>query len=151
MICCGVSPTFSATQLVHLPARVVHLRGADERGAGPAVFDGEELSGKAVLLDTGWDEHARTDATAAPPPFLTADGARALIDAGVVLVGTDSVNIDDTSAEAAGERPAHTVLLTAGVPVVEHLRDLDQLAEHGRPVQGRRLRHFPGARLRRDR
>ena len=46
-------------------------------------------------------------------PFLTAGGARHLIDAGALLVGIDSVNIDDT--ESGGARPAHTLLLGAGV------------------------------------
>jgi kynurenine formamidase len=40
------------------------------------------------------------------------------------LVGIDAVNIDDTTTRA---RPAHSVLLGAGVPVVEHLTGLGQL------------------------
>src|SRR5699024_4801604 len=43
-----------------------------------------------------------------------------LVESGAVLVGIDSVNIDDTGG---GERPAHTSLLAAGIPVVEHLAD----------------------------
>ena len=43
---------------------------------------------------------------------------------GVALVGIDSVNIDGTST---GERPIHTALLGAGIPIVEHLRGLDLL------------------------
>jgi kynurenine formamidase len=39
------------------------------------------------------------------------------------------VNIDDTSS--GGERPVHTVLLAAGVPIVEHLTGLDQLPPLG--------------------
>jgi kynurenine formamidase len=42
----------------------------------------------------------------------------------VVLVGIDSVNIDDTRG---GERPAHTGLLEAGIQVVEHLTGLGTL------------------------
>ena len=44
------------------------------------------------------------------------------------LVGIDSVNIDDTRT---GERPIHSILLAAGIPIVEHLCRLDQLT--GRP------------------
>jgi kynurenine formamidase len=40
------------------------------------------------------------------------------------VVGIDSVNIDDT---ADGERPAHTTLLAAGIPIVEHLTNLEAL------------------------
>ena len=45
--------------------------------------------------------------------------------AGAAVVGIDSVNIDGTST---GERPIHTALLAAGIPIVEHLRGLDALA-----------------------
>jgi kynurenine formamidase len=43
-------------------------------------------------------------------------------------VGIDALNIDDT---ADGERPAHTLLLAAGIPVVEHLTGLEQLPPAG--------------------
>jgi kynurenine formamidase len=55
---------------------------------------------------------------------VTAELTDALVEGGAVLVGIDSVNIDDTSG---GSRPAHTGLLAAGIPVVEHLTGLDQL------------------------
>ncbi|QOC93645.1 cyclase family protein [Micromonospora craniellae] len=58
-------------------------------------------------------------------------GAEALVDAGVALVGIDSVNIDDMSPAAGGTRPAHSTLLAAGVPIVEHLTGLDQLPPDG--------------------
>lgn len=118
------------THLVRVPARVLHLRDEDERGIGPQVVDGR-LDGTAVLLDTGWDRHFGTPAYGEPAPFLTEAGAQALIDAGAVLVGIDSLNIDDTTPEAAGARPAHTLLLAAGIHVVEHLTGLDRLPEHG--------------------
>jgi len=43
-------------------------------------------------------------------------------------VGIDSVNIDGT---ATGERPAHSALLAAGIPIVEHLANLDRLPAAG--------------------
>jgi kynurenine formamidase len=43
-------------------------------------------------------------------------------------VGIDSLNIDDTED---GRRPVHTTLLAAGIPVVEHLTDLEQLPATG--------------------
>ena len=61
--------------------------------------------------------------------FLTEEGTRWLIEAGAVLVGIDSLNIDDT--ESGGTRPAHSLLLEAGVHVVEHLTRLDQLPPQG--------------------
>ena len=47
---------------------------------------------------------------------------------GATLVGIDSLNIDDT---ADGTRPAHTILLGAGIPIVEHLRGLERLPDEG--------------------
>jgi len=77
-------------------------------------------------VHTGWDRHWGTDAYGGPAaPFLTSAAATALADAGAALVGIDSVNIDDT---ADGNRPAHSILLRAGIPIVEHLRGLEQLA-----------------------
>ncbi|MEV7692867.1 cyclase family protein [Microbacterium sp. NPDC089189] len=117
--------------LVRVPTRVFHVRGAADRGVGARTFEGEDLAGKAVLIDTGWDAHFGTEAYGHPAPYLTGEAAAALIDAGAVLVGIDSLNIDDTSPETGGARPTHTQLLAAGVHVVEHLTGLDQLPEHG--------------------
>jgi len=61
-------------------------------------------------------------------PYLTEAGARWLVEHGARLVGIDSVNIDDTSG---GHRPAHSILLAAGIPVVEHLTGLEQLPPAG--------------------
>lgn len=100
--------------------------------AGLALERCADLAGTAVLIRTGWDRHWRTERYGHPThPFLTADGARHLVAAGVALVGIDSVNIDDTSPAAAGQRPTHTTLLAAGVPVVEHLTGLDELPTTG--------------------
>ncbi|MGD2051890.1 MAG: cyclase family protein, partial [Acidimicrobiia bacterium] len=57
-------------------------------------------------------------------PFVTGETAAALAEGGAALVGVDSVNIDATTT---GERPAHSVLLAAGIPVVEHLTGLGDL------------------------
>lgn len=96
---------------------------------GPEAFNTPEVGGTAVLLRTGWDHHWNTARYGDNAhPYLTAPGAVALVEAGVVLVGIDSVNIDDT---AGGERPAHTILLAAGIPVVEHLCELHRLPRTG--------------------
>ena len=113
--------------LADLPARVFRHDLAAGRGIPATLFDGEELTGTAVLLQTGWDVHFGTPAYAAGAPFLTEAGAAALVAAGVTLVGIDSLNIDDT--ESGGTRPAHSLLLAAGIPVVEHLTGLAALPE----------------------
>jgi len=51
-----------------------------------------------------------------------------LIQQGVALVGIDWSNIDNTQDST---RPAHTTLLAAGIPIVEHLIALDRLPAHG--------------------
>jgi arylformamidase len=104
----------------------------DAPGEGPieaVSVDEAGTTGAAVLLRTGWDAHWRTERYGDPAhPHLTADGAEALVESRAALVGIDSVNIDDTTT---GERPAHTILLAAGIPVVEHLTRLDRLPRTG--------------------
>lgn len=98
------------------------------RGVEASAFDGLDVRGKAVLVCTGWSRHWRTESYFEGHPFLTEGAARRLADAGAALVGIDSYNIDDT-ADAA--RPAHTHLLRAGIPVVEHLCRLEELPAAG--------------------
>lgn len=87
------------------------------------------LRGRAVLIRTGWSRHFGTAAYGnGEHPFVSSAGAEALAAAGAALVGIDSLNIDDT---ADGTRPAHSILLAAGIPVVEHLTALDQLPASG--------------------
>jgi kynurenine formamidase len=118
--------------LVGLRAEVFHLTDAwdlTRRGIRAETLADRDVRGAAVLLHTGWDQHFGTAEYGVGAPFLTADGAQYLIDAGATLVGIDSVNIDDT--ESGGERPAHTLLLGAGVHVVEHLTNLAALPPRG--------------------
>ncbi len=115
--------------LVGLSAEVFHLIDMKVRGIPAEVFFERELKDSAVLLHTGWSRHFGTEQYGKEAPFLTEAGARYLVEAGVKLVGIDSVNIDDT--QSGGHRPAHSLLLAAGILVVEHLTNLDQLPAHG--------------------
>ncbi|MDY0908307.1 cyclase family protein [Microbacterium sp. CFBP9034] len=127
--------------LVGLRTEVFHLEdawGAERRGIRSETLADRDVRGAAVLLHTGWDRLFGTPEYGAGAPFLSAEGAQWLIDAGAVLVGIDSVNIDDT--ESGGERPAHSLLLGAGVHVVEHLTNLGAL-----PPQGARFTAAPPA------
>jgi kynurenine formamidase len=87
-----------------------------------------EVGGRAVLFHTGWDAHWRTDAYFENHPYLTAAAASLLVEKGARLVGIDSYNIDDTSARA---RPVHSILLAAGIPIVEHITNLAGLPDSG--------------------
>jgi kynurenine formamidase len=94
----------------------------------PGVLRAHELRGRAVLLHTGWDAHWGTERYGVGHPFVTAEAAAWLAGQRAALVGIDSVNIDDT---ADGRRPAHTTLLAAGIPIVEHLCGLERLPQRG--------------------
>lgn len=94
----------------------------------PAHLQHYEIRNRAVLIQTGWDEHWNTDAYYTNHPHLSADAAVYLRDCAVKLVGIDSHNIDDTSGRS---RPVHTILLGANILIVEHLCNLSAL-----PVDG---------------
>lgn len=132
--------------LANLDGVVVRRVGAPERGIPLAQLKGLQLTGRAVLFHTGWDQRWRTEAYSdGTHPFLSADAAEHLVQAGAALVGIDSYNIDDT---ADGHRPAHSILLGRGIPVVEHLCGLGDLPDEGFkffavPVKVKRLGTFP--------
>ena len=127
----GDLASLSLDTLVDLPAVVLHRHDAGARGIVAAELPDEAAAGTAVLLDTGWSRHFGTPAYGVDAPFLTGEAAAELVRRGVALVGIDSVNIDDTSADAAGARPAHSALLAAGIHVVEHLTALDAVPATG--------------------
>ncbi|MEV7609948.1 cyclase family protein [Microbacterium sp. NPDC089320] len=137
----GDLASLELSSLVDLRAEVFHLHDAwdaERRGIDAVTLADRDLCGRAVLLDTGWSRHFGTPEYGRGAPFLTAAGARFLVDAGVCLVGIDSLNIDDT--ESGGERPAHSILLAAGVHVVEHLTSLAEV-----PARGARFTAAPPA------
>ena len=116
-------------------AVVVRVAGQAARAIDWTAFAASDVGGRAVLVQTGWDRHWRTDQYFEDHPFLTADAATYLRDHGVLVVGIDSYNIDDVSG---GERPVHTILLGAGIPIVEHMTNLDAL-----PIDGFRFWAVP--------
>ena len=119
-----------------LPGIVVHATERAGRALDALRFASLDVKGKAVLVHTGWDAHWRTDTySAGQHPFLSQDAAEHLAGAGAVLVGIDSLNIDD---DKDGTRPAHTILLGAGVAIVEHMTNLGAL-----PVAGFRFFAVP--------
>jgi len=112
-----------------LEGLIVRATKPSGRGLDAALFRDRDVRGKAVLVHTGWDTHWRTDTySAGEHPFVTRDAAEHLARAGAVLVGIDSLNIDD---DKDGARPAHTILLGAGIAIVEHMTNLGALPETG--------------------
>ena len=133
-----------------LPAVVVRVTGAHQPRIDVGALAALDVAGMAVLLHTGDDARFGSPAYAEGRHFLTRAGAAWLADHDAALVGIDALNIDDT---ADGERPAHTLLLAAGIPVVEHLTGLgatatDRCLVHRCAVAHRKTRDHPGARLR---
>lgn len=91
-------------------------------------FEGINIEGKAVLVCTGWSRHWRTDQYFEGHPYLTSTAAEYLVQNRAALVGIDSFNIDDTADRS---RPVHSLLLGAGIPIVEHLTNLQALPASG--------------------
>lgn len=90
--------------------------------------DVRKLADHAVLVRTDHSRHFGTPAYFEHHPHLSARSAELLVAAGVACVGIDSLNIDGTSTP---ERPVHTILLEAGIPIVEHLTNLSALPPGG--------------------
>ena len=131
--------------LADLPGIVVRVAGQPGRGIDAAALARVDVRGKAVLLHTGWDAHWRTERYFEGHPFLTAAGAEWLAGHGAALVGIDSLNIDDT---ADRRRSAHSTLLGADIPIVEHLCGLERVPDAGFrffavPVKVRAFGTFP--------
>jgi arylformamidase len=114
------------TSLADLDGVVVRAKGEGERAIDATALEGVDVRGKAVLVETGWDAHWKTDQYFEGHPFVTKDAAQFLADEGAELVGIDSYNIDDT---ADLSRPAHSILLGAGIPIVEHMCNLEALVK----------------------
>ncbi|MHB1161417.1 MAG: cyclase family protein [Chloroflexota bacterium] len=116
-------------RVAHLPGLAIDARRQTGRPLGPQLLEGiRALRGKAVLFRTDWSERWEEDSYWEPAPFLSGELCRLLIERGIVLVGVDFWNVDDT---ADPSRPAHTVLLAAGVLIVENMAKLGALPPMG--------------------
>jgi arylformamidase len=124
----------SLERLADLPVVVADATDVG-RPIGPDALPIGDLHGKALLVRSDFSRHWGTDAYFSANPYLTADACEALVVAGVALVGIDSLNIDDI---ADMSRPAHTLLLRAGIPICEHMTNLASI-----PSGGGRLHAVP--------
>jgi kynurenine formamidase len=114
--------------IADLEGIVVRATERASRAIADSAFRNMDVRRKAVLVHTGWDTHWRTDAYFEGHPHLTADAAAYLVESGAKLVGIDSYNIDSIDT---GERPVHTILLGANIPIVEHMCGLGNLPDAG--------------------
>jgi len=112
--------------LAELKATVLHIPFVERLNIHAGFFKDLDLKEKAILIHTGWDLHWNTENYYSNHPFLTEDAAICLKEKGVQLVGIDSHNIDDTRGNS---RPVHTILLGAGILIVEHLCNLSSIPD----------------------
>jgi arylformamidase len=132
-------------QLADLDTVVIRAIEPGRRAIDREALDGCDVKGRAVLIHTGWDRHWKTKAYFEGHPYLTEAAALSLVDRGAVLVGIDSLNIDDT---ADLRRPVHTALLGANIPIAEHLCGLAAIPSRGArffavPVKVKAFGTFP--------
>jgi arylformamidase len=132
-------------RLADVEGLVIVATEREGREIDEGYFQGLDLGNRAVLIHSGWDAHWRTPQYGEGAPFVTRRAAELLVESAPALVGIDSVNIDDAQD---GSRPAHTLLLDAGIPVVEHLCNLNELPARGFrfhcvPVKFRGVGTFP--------
>jgi kynurenine formamidase len=116
-------------KLVNVPGILVRVN--NDGPIGPDHFRTLDVDAKAVIVRTDWSKRWQKDYFVSGP-YLTADACDVLVQAGATLVGIDCANIDNMKDP---DRPAHSILLGAGIPIVEHLKSLDKLT-------GKRFRFF---------
>lgn len=119
-------------KLVDLPTIVIRIK------VGRNYFDvddfeeiTEKLEGHAVLLHSGHDKYFSTVTYGENPPYLTVEGAKWLIDRGVIFIGIDSPLIDNFTKTTEYGTPVHHVILEAGAIVCEDLRGLEAMPDTG--------------------
>jgi arylformamidase len=113
-------------RFVRIPAIVIRANHQKGIEIGKDYFNTADIRGKAVLVNTNWSEFWRTDTYFENHPFLTEEAAVYLRDAGALIVGIDSHNIDDTRTR---RRPVHSTLLKAEILIVEHMSNLSRLPD----------------------
>ena len=112
---------------------IVSIEGIVIRAEGQTAIDAnffidQDISGKAVLVHTGWSRHWNTDKYFEGHPYLTENAACYLKEHGTVIVGIDSHNIDNIEDK---RRPVHSLLLRNDIYIVEHMTNLAELPDNG--------------------
>lgn len=120
------------------PAHIADLRArvVADTPIGPELLSRtlpEKISGDIVLLATGWgDKRAKSDEWLHHSPFVDPAGARWLVARGARGVGIDHYSIGGMGPLNA---ETHTILLGAGVWVVEELKFPAEVFSLPQPVK----------------
>lgn len=109
----------------HVPGLCIDVRGMASIPA--SSLDDRIVAGHAVLFCTGHSRFFDTPEYFLDHPHLSVAAARRLVEEGAAVVGIDSLNIDAVDGPEGVGRPVHTALLGAGIPIVEHLTNLERL------------------------
>ena len=96
------------------------LEGAEER-AGIGLREGE-----VVLLHTGRDDSKHDDTVPTPHAYLSENGAEYLEFKRPFMVGTDAPSLDPKGSK---ELSAHSILMRAGILVLESLCNLEKIQQ----------------------
>ncbi|MDD6410085.1 MAG: cyclase family protein [Oscillibacter sp.] len=121
---CGPAVTVDATFLKDRETiEKEHLLAWEEQ-------HGPIRKGDAVLFDFGWmkywDVRPNESRFCHDYPGVGASAAQYLLEKGVRMVGVDTLGVDKDGAD---NDPAHHILLSNKIPIVENLRNLDKLHE----------------------
>jgi arylformamidase len=114
---------------VDLDAIVIRIPHTETLEIDKKHIKGFDIKGKAVLFNTGWDRFWNTEQYYENHPYLNEQGALYLKEQKAVLVGIDSLNMDNSTNNR--KRPVHTILLGAEILIVEHLCNLGALPMSG--------------------
>jgi arylformamidase len=119
------------------PALIADLRGiAPGTAIQPDALEQSlsgSLDGKIILLATGWgDRRARTDEWHWQSPFLHPEAARWLVSHHIRGVGIDHFSIGGMTTD---NDATHTILLEAGVWILEDLRFPPESFQLPQPVK----------------
>jgi len=122
------------------PGLCLDLRSMAEEGSPitlghlkSAGFEPSETEGTILMLATGWSDEAwQSERLYEANPFLAEDAAEAVAEAAPSALGLDFA-VDDTKPW-----PNHTILLGAGVLLIENLMRLPEL-----PTAGFEVTAFP--------
>ncbi|KIY46194.1 putative cyclase [Fistulina hepatica ATCC 64428] len=87
-----------------------------------------------LIIRTGWSNYWGTPVYF-DHPYLDAECAQKIVDAGIRIVALDTPSPDRTPREGeSSDYPAHKTILGAGGIIAENLTNLDQLPERGMTI-----------------